>query len=299
MNTDALVRQRIDKILTFFLNLAHSNALSTTPAVERLEKALSFLRRGDDFSRTVKTEWRERLAQLAAPSKVQADRLTQLRNICLDGFPIFNIWDSISFIYTLCAEDVKTQLGAELHLYQFRMIVKSLCECRTYFDNVARTNTVAASWAVESRSQPLNIAFATTCIGLADAEKAAMAEARREFMKILTDTLKKDSQTVNTRLVSPNAPGNCPEYLVWPSACGKVGRYQSLCFNIKDESAYRCCTRCETTLAKLGANGIEVDDLWATALLSTGTISTKEPYPSRKLKPKEDVLKEYGKLTKL
>jgi hypothetical protein len=38
MNTDALVRERIDKIFMIFLSLAHSNALSTTPAVERLEK---------------------------------------------------------------------------------------------------------------------------------------------------------------------------------------------------------------------------------------------------------------------
>ena len=52
--------------------------------------------------------------------------LLSLRNLAIDGFPIFNIGDGMSFIYIVCATDVKTQLGAELHLYQFRMIIKSL-----------------------------------------------------------------------------------------------------------------------------------------------------------------------------
>ena len=298
INTDDLVRARIDKILNFFINVAYSNDLSTTPAVQCLQDALSVLRRGGDFSRDVKTKWRERLSQLSVPSKGQYERLTQLRNLCIHGFPLFNIWDSISFLYTVCAEDVKTQLGAELHLYQFRMIVKALCDCKKYFTNLARPNTVAAGWTAEVKYQPLNIAFGTTCVGDKE-EKAKMAEARCKFMKILTDTLKNESKKVSNRDLPPNVAGNCPEFLVWPVVCNQVGSYKSLCFNMSQEIAYRCCTYCETTLEKLGANNIQIDDLWQTALLSTGDIANAGAYPWRKLKEWNRILTEYGKLTNL
>ena len=84
---------------------------------------------------------------------------------------------------------------------------------------------------MESRNQPLNIAFATTCIG-GEEEKAKMAEARREFMKTLTDGLRNESKKVNERKTPTNAAGNCPEYLVWPIVCRQVGSYKSLCFNL-------------------------------------------------------------------
>jgi len=301
INTDTLLVQRIEKVFSFFINLAYSNNLSTTPAVQSLQDALSVLRRGGDFSRDAKTNWRERLSQLSAPSKVQADRLVQLRNLCTQGFPIFNIWDSISFIYTVCAEDVKTQLGAELHLYQFRMIIKALVDCQRYFTNFARTNTVAAGWTVESPNQPLNIAFATTCVGEAKESKAKMAEARKDFMKALTDTLKHEPKKAVEQKPTPNPAGNCPEYLAWPVVCRQVGNYQSLCFTVGQERSYRCCTHCETALVKSGANNIKIDDLWKTALLTqaNGEFSDEFPYPWRELKQQKDVLKQYGKLKNL
>src|SRR5205814_1732468 len=43
INTDDLVRARIDKILNFFINVAYSNNLSTTPAVQCLQDTLSVL----------------------------------------------------------------------------------------------------------------------------------------------------------------------------------------------------------------------------------------------------------------
>lgn len=42
--------------------------------------------------------------------------------------PIFNIWNSISLIYTLCVEPVFNSLVAEVHLYQFRTIVQALAK---------------------------------------------------------------------------------------------------------------------------------------------------------------------------
>ena len=66
-------------------------------------------------------------------SKVQYEHAAELRNLCIHGFPLFNIWDNISFIYTICAEDVTTQLGTELHLYQFRIVIKALNDYKAYF----------------------------------------------------------------------------------------------------------------------------------------------------------------------
>jgi hypothetical protein len=60
------------------------------------------------------------------------------------------------------------------------------------------------------------------------------------------------------------------------------------------EAAYQCCGHCERTLEKLGANNIQIDDLWKTAWLSTGDIDTEPPYPSRGLKSEKGILNEYG-----
>jgi len=298
INTQTLARNRIDKILTYFVNIASSNDLANTPAVQTLSESLSILRRGGDFTReAAKKSWRERIAQLAA-AKTNHDPLLSLRNLAIDGFPIFNIWDSMSFIYTVCATDVKTQLGAELHLYQFRMIIEVLRGCEEWFSRFAGPTTVAASWKEETQTGALAIAFATTAVGETK-EKGLICAARRDFMAALTGKLKNESTKKNTR-IAPNRPGNCPEYLTWPVACGQVGlKYKSLCFNMNKESAHQCCGHCERTLQKLGANNIQIDDLWKTALLSTGSIEDKQPYPSRGLKSQKDILKEYGGLRDL
>ena len=72
-----------------------------------------------------------------------------------------------------------------------------------------------------------------------------------------------------------------PEYLVWPVVCRHEGKYKSLCLNLRKESAYRCCGHCERTLEKLGANNVQIDDLWETAFLCTEQGSDEEPYPYR------------------
>ena len=100
--------KRIEDILTFFIDLAILNDLGLTPAVQTLRESLSTLRRGGDLSReATKKYWRERIAQKLAANSYY-DPVSTMRNLCLQGFPIFNIWDSISFIYTLCVEDIKS-----------------------------------------------------------------------------------------------------------------------------------------------------------------------------------------------
>ena len=238
-NTEQLAKARIDKILNFFINVASANNLAATPAVQTLRESLSTLRRGGNFSRNAATKnWRERITQLSG-AVTNHDPISSLRNLCLQGFPIFNIWDSMSFIYTICADDIKTDLGAELHLYQFRMILKALRDCQTYFAKFAGLTTVAASWKVETKNQPLSVAFATTAVGNNedDNAKEAIAAARRDFMSTITKALKNESQVINTRS-PPNSEGNCSEYLAWPVVCRHEGRYKSLCLNMAQQYAY-------------------------------------------------------------
>ena len=231
---ESSIRARIDKILTFFLNIASSNQLTITPAVQTLRDSLSILRRGGDFGReAAKKNWRERISQLSE-AKTNHDSVSTLRNLCLQGFPIFNIWDSISFIYTLCVEDIKTQLGAELHLYQFRLIISALRKSELYFPYFAGPTTVAASWK-ETENQHFAVAFATTAVGDKEGDnmKEAIAAARRVFMTTITKALTKEAKNTNTRYAL-NRPGNCPEYLVWPVVCGPGDRgstnlYASTC----------------------------------------------------------------------
>ena len=270
-------RSRIDKLLNFFINVATLNDLATTPAVQSLQEAVSVVRRGGDFSRDCKTiPWQVRVSQLSVATKTNYQRILNLRNLCIHGIPLFNIWDSMSFIYTVCAEDLKTQLGAELHLYQFRMIIAAFHACE-YFHGYAKPTTVAASWTEETQNQPLNIAFATTCVGPRKIKqhpaREDMAAARQEFMKTVTDKLTTISTIVNNRK-APNRPGNCPEYLTWPIVCTQEGRYKSLCFTMAEPSpmVYQCCAHCERTLQHLGANNIQIDDLWQTSSMSVGEI---------------------------
>lgn len=187
-NTETLAKPRIDEILSFFVNVASANDLAATPAVQTLRESLSTLRRGGNFSRNAATQnWRERITQLSG-ARTNHDPISSSRNLCLQSFPVFNIWDSMSFIYTICADDVKTDLGAELHLYQFLMIVGALRDCNKYFAKFAGPTIVAANWKVETQNQPLSVAFATTAVGERkdDETREVMAAARKHFMSTIT-----------------------------------------------------------------------------------------------------------------
>ena len=311
-DTPTLAKARIDKILNFFINVATANDLTDTPAVQTLRESLSTLRRGGNFSRdAAKKNWRERITQLSE-ANIDHNPILRLRQLCLQGFPVFNIWDGISFIYTICADDVKTDLGAELHLYQFRMIIGALRDCVTYFAKFAGPTTVAASWKVGTQNQPLSVAFATTAVGerkdmsgksktrVGDRNnidtREVMAAARQHFMSTITKSLEKESQISNTRS-APNWKGNCAEYLAWPVVCRHEGKYKSLCLNMAERWAYRCCGHCERTLQKLGANNVQIEDLWRTAHLSTTEGSEAEPYPYRELQKEEIIIQACKKLT--
>ena len=40
--------------------------------------------------------------------------------------PLFNIWDDLSYLYTLCCEDIFTDRECELHIYQLRLAILAL-----------------------------------------------------------------------------------------------------------------------------------------------------------------------------
>jgi hypothetical protein len=108
--------------LHFFVKVATLNNLDTTPSVKALQSALVVVGRGGDlFTKSAESEWKATIAQLDKPASAST-----VRNLIVHGIPLFNIWDCISFIYTVCAEDVKTPLETQLHLVQFRVIIKSL-----------------------------------------------------------------------------------------------------------------------------------------------------------------------------
>jgi hypothetical protein len=304
IDTHAQQRARVDKILNFFIKVAMLNDLDNTLAVQSLRTSLTNLFRLGECSSEIDIDWRARISQLASPERMNYKSSSSMRDLCVHGIPLFNIWDSMSFIYTVCAEDIKTQLGAELHLIQFRIIIRALRVCKRVFPEYAGPNTVAATWTEESKSKPLTIAFATSCVGPSGSgTKPAMAAFRREFMKTVTDNLKNFSRKVNTRKDPPNPPANCPEYLVWPIVCQKPGKYKSLCFNMKNDDSkaaiYRCCKFCEDALYHLGANNIVIDDLWRTSFMGEGTIKMKGPYPEQKMKSLNDILAEFGGRTDL
>ena len=156
-NTLAQKRERVDKVLKFFVKVGTLNKLGDTFAVTTLKNVITVLAKGGDglFSET--KIW----TQLQNATKT--DYISTVRNLSIHGIPLFNIWDCIAFIYTVCVEDICTSIQAQLYLYQFRLIV-TIPRRSEYFPSWAQPTTVAATWTASSQS-PLTVAFATTCVG--------------------------------------------------------------------------------------------------------------------------------------
>lgn len=221
-----------------------------------------------------------------------------MQELIVQEIPLFNIWDCISFIYTVCAEGIETPLDAQLHLVQFHIIIGSLRAVDDYFPRFAGPTTVAATWTASTQPHPYTIAFATTCVGDSKNAKARMALARQKFMATITSQLKKVPK--GTPRDAPNKPGNCPEYQVWGVVCRKEGKYTSLCFNMDTDPGgkiYQCCGRCDDMRELLGANKIEIEDFWMNSVTGDSSVKAnfETTYPFRILKPVEDIIAEFLK----
>lgn len=291
-------RQRIRKILNFFVRVGILNNLESTFCVKSLKDALGVLESGADISKSKSTEpdWKAKIVQLTVPVKTDYERVRNLRELVIHGVPLFNIWDSISFLYTVCAEDIKTALEAQLHLLQFRIIILSLREASDYFRKYTKPTAAAATWTRPSQNRPLNIAFATTAVGNYRS-KEAIAIARREFMSKITRELKKISPSADTQ-TSRNRPGNCHEYITWGVVCRGEGKYSTLCLTMDLDpkgKIYKCCSHCEDLRQLLNANGMDIEDLWEDSELGySESIVQNVKYPCRKLKPLKTILAEFG-----
>src|ERR1700731_531835 len=121
----------------------------------RTKDALAVLSRGGDklFSSSDSNLWQRKIAQLSRPANTDFKRIANVRKVIIHGVPLFNIWDCILFLYTVCAEEIKTSVGAQLHLIQFRVIIKALRDVNQYFPNFSGPTTVAATWTALTEPQ--------------------------------------------------------------------------------------------------------------------------------------------------
>src|SRR2546423_7918899 len=220
-------QKKITTILNYFIDIGKANSLRGTPALIHLENALEHVQKQNDPATAFNLHWKTTIAQTSSQLQTwrSPDSLTILKDI-----PITNIWDSISFIYTFCVEDISNQTKAELHLYQFRTILSALRSCE-YFTAQAGPCTAAATWSSPPSSQSLTIAFATTCVGPRQ-NKVEIGAARLKFMHSATRILEKWYEARKPEVGPLNIAGNCPEYVAWGIVCRKPGTYYSLCFSV-------------------------------------------------------------------
>ena len=118
-------RERWKKILKFFLKVGTLNNLKATPALTFLENSLAIIEnsRVDDGER-LKVDENTKIDHRYEPVKVSG--IVRSKNLIFNNIPLHNMWDAISFVYTVCVEKVSTRVQAEAHSFQFRMIVQAL-----------------------------------------------------------------------------------------------------------------------------------------------------------------------------
>jgi hypothetical protein len=168
--------------------------------------------------------------------------------------------------YTLCVEEIETDRQAQLHLLQFRTIIRILSS-HWYMKNFA-PSTVAAAWSASPSEKGAKcIAFATTCGGKGT-DKRKHAEARFQFARDLVGGLNKLKDL--GAILQAYKSGNCPEYKSIVIVCRLPGSYLSLCLNLEKNRIYKMCGHCDLLVDALAEMAINVEDLWLTTELRTG-----------------------------
>lgn len=273
----------VKDVLQYFLNVATANSLRDTVAAQKLDRALTVIndispetnmshilicdRHAFEQSNLALT----RLERLCAPLAGQQLQLAcdQLVQTAQYWVPIFNIWDSISLIYTLCAEPVTDNLHAELHLFQFRTIVQILS--RHWYTGPAKRlpSTVVATWSSPDRppKNPVTITFATSSAA-SPTEKTEMAKARYAFAQGLIKGLEVIKSQIN--VLGYYRPGNCPEWLTFIIVCRHPGQYLSICQTTSSDRIYKLCGYCQKLQEALARMQIDILDLWTRSSLGEG-----------------------------
>jgi hypothetical protein len=277
---------KVDKILRRFVDIETANGLDGTVAVRKLQNAILLIK----ISPKTRPSWVQRMSHsenvlllpLVHADIIRSDddvstALAKLSQLAIDNVPLFNIWDSISLIYTLCVERTTSPTAVQLHLYQFRLIVCALAS-HPYFNSANNSPaTAVATWA--QAGDP--VAFATSCSGRR-MEKAAMARARLEFAKIFAEQL--DVIQCQIGLLARYHVANCGEYYAFIIVYRHTGEYSSLCLTIHSECIYKMYGYCEELMKVLGKMGYGITDLWLDSCLGIGLdVTLEDKFPYRRL----------------
>jgi hypothetical protein len=270
---------QVKDVLQYFLDLVTENSLQDTVAAQKLTDAINNVLAIKPKTNITKIPGSRRTSYAAAHQPLIQTNNQILASITKQGIeiareavyevPIFNIWDSLSLIYTLCVEEIQTDRGAQLHLLQFRTIIRILSS-HWYMKSFA-PSTVAAAWSISTfENRGKCIAFATSCGGKGT-EKQKNAEARFKFAKKLVNSLTKLVAIEEIEgLLESYERGNCVEYETIIIVCRLPGYYLSLCLNLEKNRIYKMCGHCDSLVYALAEMAINVEDLWLITELGTG-----------------------------
>lgn len=214
-----------------------------------------------------------------------------LRDFVFNNFPVFNLWDAVALAYSLCAEPLYFNRGAELHLYQIYIFQQtiSLYTGRAVHSPI----TLAGTWSKPTSSKPIIVAWAFTCTGK---DKRNAVPARRAYCTALHSLVELSASDLHKGTNYTHYPGNCPEYSTWAQVCTQSGEYFSLCLNTIKHTSLKFCFACdEVAKASKAKKGIVVHDLWdnsSLVLVNSPTTTSTLGYDGKPLKDVRDLLKE-------
>jgi hypothetical protein len=287
-------------VLEYLIEVAQANSLETTASAQKLGQARSELENLTPTTNLDHIMFCDRFAVQSAHDRIKTfesslqqigsldpppkgsevtlregleDNQKKLVSATIMSVPIFNVWDSISLIYTLCVEDIMDDLRAELHLFQFRMMVQIMSQL--WYAQGYSPSTAAATWSASPTARR-KIAFATTCSGELS-QKREMQRMRYAFAQTLATGLLM-FRTSTLTVLRFYEPGNCPEwitiiYVSWNSP----GPYSSVCYNNRADRIYKFCGYCEELGKYLTTMDILVNDLWDRSQLGIGDVVVKDP----------------------
>jgi hypothetical protein len=288
--SDADKRSRFNYILEYFIKLATLNDLDDTPVMTKLQDALKLTQPVKGKFKTL--EVKDRIQSKKVALLISSTPEKSSRDFTFSKFPIFNIFDAIAVIYTVCIGEIKVEQDAEFHLLQLKYIVKSIASTG-YIPTDACPSTVAASWK-HSTDSSLRACFAFSCTGN-KLQKAIESTARRDYCDYLYSvrkTIFKDGKP------NDNEAGNCPEANTWGAVCRDAGVYKSLCLSVPKDETFRCCTHCQGVAA--GAKDkrdVDIVDLFQSSSLVDQSIPKRESqggYEYCKLLPFKEIMKIKG-----
>jgi hypothetical protein len=288
--TDVDKRSRFRYILEYFIKLATLNDLDDTPALTKLQDAFNQTMPVKGILKHVEVKDRTQSKMVALLISSTPEKT--YRDFAFSKFPIFNIFDAIALIYTVCVGEIKVEQDAEFHLLQLKYILNSITSTG-YIPKHACPSTVAASWK-HSMGSSFRACFAFSCTGNKN-QKILESTTRREYCDYLYSvrkTIFKDG------IKNKNEAGNCPEALTWGAVCRDAGVYKSLCLSVPKDETFRCCTHCQGVAAGgKEQRHVDIVDLFQISSLVDQSILKQESkggYEYCKLLPFKEIMKIKG-----